>query len=109
MDALSLLCRAHALPEPQREYRFLPPRRWRFDYAWVDALVAIECEGGAWIRGRHTRGIGFINDMAKYNAAQLAGWIVLRYTPQQLTQAATLETLRTILCLDSIACRRRPA
>ena len=28
------LLSATGLPEAIREYRFAPPRRWRFDYAW---------------------------------------------------------------------------
>jgi len=69
-----------AWPEPEREYRFAPPRRWRFDFAWPDAMVAVECEGGTWSRGRHVRGGGFERDCAKYNAAALAGWTVVRLT-----------------------------
>lgn len=63
------------------EYRFAPPRRWRFDFALVEHRIAIEVEGGAFTRGRHTRGVGFVKDMEKYNAAAVAGWWVLRYTP----------------------------
>ena len=69
------------------EYRFHSTRQWRCDFACHDIAVAIEIDGGAWLKGdnqgRHTRGAGFIEDMAKINAAQLYGWIVLRYTPQQ--------------------------
>lgn len=74
------------------EYRFHPKRRWRFDWAWPDARVALEIEGGAWTGGRHTRGKGFIGDMEKYNNAALLGWRVLRVTPSQVSsgEACTL-------------------
>lgn len=72
------------LPEPVREYRFHPTRRWRFDFAWPDAKVAVECEGGIWSRGRHVRGRGFESDCEKYNAATLLGWRVFRCTPGML-------------------------
>jgi len=62
------------------EYRFHPVRRWRFDHANPEYKVAIEYEGGIWTNGRHTRGTGYKNDCDKYNAAQLLGWRVLRYT-----------------------------
>src|SRR5690606_39740371 len=52
-DALALHIRAHKLPEPVREYRFHPERRWRFDFAWPDLRVAAEVEGGIHIGGRH--------------------------------------------------------
>lgn len=66
------------------EYRFYPPRRWRFDYAIIDLKIAIEIEGGAYSGGRHVRGKGYIADMEKYNRATIEGWRVLRYTPQQI-------------------------
>ena len=66
--------------EPERELRFHPVRRWRFDFAFPDAKVAVETEGGIWIRGRHSRGKGFENDCFKYSAAAALGWAVLRFT-----------------------------
>lgn len=88
---------AAGVPLPQTEFRFAPPRRWRFDYAWPAALLAVECEGGIWTHGRHTRGAGYLRDCEKYNAAQLLGWVVLRYTPTQLASGALLETVREAL------------
>lgn len=61
------------------EHKFHPTRRWRFDFADLENKIAIECEGGIWTSGRHTRGAGFSNDTEKYNQAVLLGWRVLRY------------------------------
>ena len=65
------------------EFRFHPVRRWRFDFAIPELKLAIEIEGGSWTQGRHTRGKGYQGDIEKYNTAQLMGWKILRYTPQQ--------------------------
>lgn len=65
---------------PEREYKFHPVRKWRFDFAWPDEKVAIEAEGGIWTNGAHTRGKHFNSDSQKYNAAVILGWRVLRYT-----------------------------
>ena len=73
------------LPLPTPEYRFAPPRRWRFDFCWVEQRVALEVDGGAWSGGRHTRGKGFLADQEKRNAAVVLGWRVLHCTPQTLT------------------------
>ena len=62
------------------EYRFDPTRRWRFDFAWPEERVAVECDGAVYARGRHTRGYGFEGDCEKLNAATRQGWRVLRYT-----------------------------
>lgn len=91
------------LPMPVREYRFAPPRKWRFDYAWPDLKIALEVEGGVWTRGRHTRGAGFLKDVEKYNAAASLGWLVLRCTPNQLYSPATTDLLRTTIKLREAA------
>lgn len=77
-------CRAAGIADPVAEYRFHATRKWRFDYAWPVAKIALEVEGGAFTQGRHTRGRGFLEDMDKYNAATLAGWRILRVTPANL-------------------------
>jgi very-short-patch-repair endonuclease len=66
------------------EFRFAPPRRWRFDYALPEQRIAIEVDGAAFTRGRHTRGVGFLNDLEKFNAAAILGWSVLRYPPDRV-------------------------
>lgn len=71
-------------PEPEREYLFQPGRRWRFDFAFCPPRVAVECEGGVYVGGRHVRPAGFELDAEKYNAAALAGWAVLRFTGTML-------------------------
>ena len=70
------------------EYKFHPTRKWRFDFANIEKHIAVEVEGGVWIRGRHTRGQGYIADMEKYNEAALLGWRVIRATPQQVRSRA---------------------
>lgn len=97
VDPVTLWCRASGLPEPEPEYLFASPRRWRFDFAFIAARVALEIEGGAWSRGRHTRGKGFLNDMAKYNEAVLRGWRVIRVTPQQIESGEAFEYLERAL------------
>lgn len=83
IEPFLLILRSDNIPWPTQEHQFALPRKWRFDYAWVKEKIAIEKEGGVWTHGRHTRGQGFINDLEKYNAAQLLGWRVFRFTPKQ--------------------------
>ena len=71
------------------EFRFHPTRKWRFDFAWPHARLAVEVEGGVWNRGRHTRGSGFVPDCEKYNEAVMHGWRVLRYAPHRPKSGAT--------------------
>ena len=74
---------AGGLADPEQEYRFFSPRRWRFDFAWDYEKVAVEIEGNAW----HVRGGGKHMqdaDLEKYNAATLLGWRVFRFSPAML-------------------------
>ena len=89
----ALQLRSLGLPEPEREYQFAKAmgRRWRFDFAWPDAMLAAEVEGGVWVRGRHTRGAGFTADCEKYAEAALLGWTVLRFTREQVESGYALE------------------
>ena len=65
-------------------------RLWRFDFAWVDEKLAVEIEGGVWVKGRHTRGSGFIRDCDKYNTATLMGWRVLRFAVNHIDNGDAL-------------------
>ncbi len=67
------------LPKPVMEYKFCPDRKFRFDMAYPEEKIGIEIDGSVFAMGRHTRGVGFINDCRKLNLAATLGWKVLRY------------------------------
>lgn len=120
---LLLHIRAAKLPTPVREHRFHPERKWRFDIAWPEQKLAVECEGGT--RGRevrchacgakvleraksgrmvsvragtgHTAGKGYADDLEKCNAAQGMGWRVLRYTLPMIESGVALQEIRQAL------------
>jgi very-short-patch-repair endonuclease len=79
--------------DPTPEFRFHPKRRWRFDFAWPAEKIAVECEGGTWSGGRHTRGKGYEGDCEKYNEAVILGWRVLRFTKIDRDAIEKVETL----------------
>ncbi len=95
--ALAWQLRAVGYPEPVTEHRFAPPRRWRFDFAWPDRMVAVEIEGGIHIGGRHVRGAGFEGDCLKYGEAAIAGWTVLRVTPAMVDDGRALGLIERAL------------
>lgn len=68
-------------PQPEREYRFHPTRRWRFDFAWPREQISLEYQGGIYTRGGHVRGLGYENDAEKLNQATVLGWRCLFATP----------------------------
>lgn len=82
-------------PELTPEYQFMPPRKWRFDFAHIHARIAIELDGGTWPTrdkttgklqpGRHITGKGYRDDCIKRNAATARGWLVFNITSDMLT------------------------
>ena len=71
-------------PDPEEEYKFLEGRRFRFDFAWPLTNIAVEIEGGTYVKGRHVTGAGFSKDCEKYNLAARDGWCVYRFTTQMV-------------------------
>lgn len=71
-------------PDPVRQYRFDPKRRWRLDFAWVKERVALEIDGGIWVGLGHSTGAGSERDREKGNALALQGWSLLRYSTTTL-------------------------
>ncbi len=94
---MDLLCQSHGLPVPLAEYRFAPPRLWRFDYAWVESKLALEVQGGIWTGGRHVRGAALLKEFEKLNAAACGGWRLLYCTPAELKSGAIFETIKAAL------------
>ncbi len=80
--------------KPVLEYRFHPTRKWRFDVALPEQRIAIEVEGGIFIkqapatdpvakqkqraRMAHASPMAILRDIEKYNEAQFLGWRVFR-------------------------------
>ena len=99
----------------EREFKFHPTRKWRFDYAFPDRKIAIEIEGGTFGRvvvcnncgsrvmrtlkdgsavpvregGRHNTGAGFEADLEKYNEAAILGWRVVRVSAPMILDETT--------------------
>ena len=100
-------CQLAGLPIPTAEYLFAKhldrwqlraigqerPRLWAIDWAFLDARIGIEVEGGFFMQGRHSRGAGTVKDMEKYNTLALLGWRLLRVTPRDIASGAALRLI----------------
>ena len=70
----------------EREFKFDAERKWRSDFrikggdGWHFLGVLVEIEGAVWTNGRHTRGMGFLRDIEKYNTASMLGYKILRFS-----------------------------
>ena len=102
----------------EREYRFAPPRRWRADFAvghafqvfdaedgdraiGVHPAILVEIDGGGFIAGRHSRGLGMEHDCEKASAAAILGYRVIRVTPSQVEDGRALEWVQQALGLPT--------
>jgi len=93
-DVFTQICKKELSVEVIKEYQFHPVRKWRFDYAIPEHKIALEVEGGVWTEGRHTRGVGFLKDIEKYNTGTLLGWRIFRTTPSELLSSNTIDLLK---------------
>lgn len=57
--------------------RFDSSRR-HVDFAWPDKKVAIEVDGGVFVRGGHSRGMAQTRDYVKGNDLVFSGWRLFR-------------------------------
>jgi hypothetical protein len=63
-----------------KEYKFMPDRRFRMDYAIIEQKIGIEYEGIMSEKSGHTNIKGYTSNAQKYNIATIDGWKILRYT-----------------------------
>lgn len=87
-------CAKHAfylMAVGEAEYRFHTDRKWRFDYAWPAAKVAIEIDGGQW----QVTGRDLSREAERNNEAQIAGWCVLHMTSEQIDK-------RVLWCAEQV-------
>lgn len=96
-DNLAWQMSISGLPAAMREFRFAPPRRWRFDFAFSTAKLAVEVDGGTWVQGRHSRGEGFEKDCEKVNEAAARGWRIVRVTAAMISDGRALQAIEEAL------------
>ena len=80
-----------------REHRAIPGRKFRADFAFPASRLAIECQGGIFMRrGAHAGPTAAKRDMEKLNLYTVNGWRLLQFGPHHLTKGALPETLDAI-------------
>ena len=97
-DLLAAQMRLAGLPEPQRQARFVPGRRFAADFAWREYGLIVEVQGGGHGYGRHHRAAGYAGDCARMAHAVELGWRVLYITPDQVRSGEALHWVQAALC-----------
>lgn len=95
-------------PPPVREWQFCKGRLWRADYAWPDAGLILEVQGGHFIGKGHSKGARAREDYEKQNAAVRLGLRVLKYQCDLLIRPETIAEIRQVLALEPVTIERHP-
>lgn len=85
------------LPQPEREYRFAPPRRFELDFAYPAQKIGIEVNGAIWVQGRHTRGTGASSDAEKLSLAAIHGWRILVVVGEHIRDGRAIKWIEQAL------------
>lgn len=94
-------CREAGWPLPEREYPVCSSRKFRWDFAFPSQRLALEIDGGVWVKGGHSTGTGILRDMEKLNTGTVNGWRLLRLTPQQVKAGELTGWLKQMPLRDS--------
>lgn len=101
-ETFALQCKVYHFT-PVREYKFAEGRKWAFDFAFPEQMVAIEIEGGtSFGMSRHSRGAGFEGDLEKYNCATRLGWKVYRFTTAMVMRGDAINDLLTVIFQEEL-------
>ena len=90
-------CTAAGLPAPLVRYRGAALGRWTFPLGWPQQRLLVDLAGGRYRNGALVRGLTGTSDFAKGNAATLAGWRVLRFTPAAVADGSAVRQIAAAL------------
>lgn len=114
-EKFAFACKVRRMPDPVTELQFAKEigRRWKFDFAWPQFMLAVELEGLVIlpmyskptrdaqrrfvVMGRHASPDGIKEDMEKYNAAVFLGWHVLRFEQDAIKSDEAASTTFRVL------------
>lgn len=90
--------RALELPEPEREAMLIPGRKFRTDFSWPAPIkLAVEVNGGTWVKSGHTSHAGISRDYLKNNLLMLAGWRVLMFDGEMIESGEAVDLIAKCL------------
>lgn len=95
-DALALQLRASKI-EFEREVAVVPKRKFRHDFRITDTNLLVEVQGGVFVKGAHSTGLGITRDCTKNNLAVLEGYRVLYVTAQHIKSGEALGWIKRAL------------
>lgn len=92
---LALALRANRI-EHTREFS-LPGRQFRWDFAFPQARLLVEVQGGIWRKGAHSSGVGVTRDCEKAAYAAMHGWRTFGVTAAQIDSGEAVQWINAAL------------
>ena len=91
--------RAVGLPEPAREFKAIPDRRYKWDFCWENERLLIEVQGSIWKgkNGGHSSGTGIMRDHEKNNLAVIEGYRVIYVNGNTIASGEAITTIEKAL------------
>lgn len=93
-EEMALQIKTSDLPPPVRQYRYLPDRRYRADFAWPDKRLSLEVDGAVH-RIKGSFAAGFERDFL----LKRAGWMVIHVGRAQVKNGDALKWITEMLGL----------
>ena len=95
-DELAYQLRVAGIKHKQ-QFAFAPGRKYRADFALPNGIL-IECQGGQWVKGRHTRGgKAYERECRRLNAGTLLGYRWLWFVGDQITSGEAITIIEAAL------------
>lgn len=98
-DLFDFQCRAFQLPVYHRQFRFAREigREWRADFAFLEAKLLVEIDGGIWTRGAHGHPLDITRNMEKRNDATLLGWWLVSFPTHEIKSGEPIAFVQRVL------------
>lgn len=68
------------------QYKVVPDRKFRIDFAHLPSKTGIEVQGGRWIKGGHTSGNGMFTDCEKSLLCAEIGWLIIPIVDKMISE-----------------------
>jgi len=96
--------RLAGLPLPERQVGLVPGRRYKHDFYWPSARLAVEINGGTWVPGMaHSGGAGLERDYEKAALTALQGVWTLFVSGRQVRSGQALAWLEALLLRSGVS------
>ena len=104
-DSLVAQIVAAGLPQPERQAKLVPGRKFQFDLTWREHRLTCEVQGGEWLPiGAHTSGSGLARDCEKQALVLLQGYRPLTVTGAMVKDGRALAYVEALLRSSGANC-----